>query len=556
MFQFEGFTLDVARRSLCAADRAVLLRPKSFEVLRYLVENADRLVTKEELIKAIWPNVVATDESLAHCVSEVRQALGDSKRTIIATMPLSGYRFTVPVLRVAANAAAPAPPYPPGSAGVPPASKQERATPVLPRDGMGVDLPSVAVLPFANLSGDPQQDYLSDGITEDITTELSRFSELMVIARNSAFQYKGKAADVRQVGRELGARYILEGSVRRIGDRIRIAAQLIDALTGAHRWGERYDRELHDIFAVQDEVARTIVAILAAHVKRAEVERVSLKPPAAWEAYDYYLRGAEAFLLHLGRRTKATLHEARRLLDQSLAIDPDYARAAAMLSETHFYAYIEPFDGDYLCPAALDRAFELAKTAVRVEPRLPQARAQLGYVLIYKREHDAGIAEFERAFALNPNYIDHRYAQALTYAGEPAKALEVLESSIRLDPFQPLCYSYGAIGLANYMLKRYREAVRMFRECSLRLPNMQLPHLWLAAAYAQSGQLEEARAEGAEVLRINSGFTIASWQRLAINLYYPPVTLICRATAGRLWRRSITKSWPLGLRVIASSMAS
>src|SRR5258705_4865136 len=218
--------------------------------------------------------------------------------------------------------------------------------------GPGLNRPSIAVLPFANLNRDPQQDYFSDGITEDITTELSRFSELIIIARNSAFQYKGKAVDIRQVGQELGARYVLEGSVRRSGDRIRITAQLVDAVTGVHRWAERYDRELVSVFAVQDEVARTIVAILAAHVKRAETERALLKPPAAWEAYDYYLRGAEAFFLHGNRRTKASLYDARRLLEQSLAIDPDYARAAAELSRTHLYAYFEPCDGDYLSPAA------------------------------------------------------------------------------------------------------------------------------------------------------------------------------------------------------------
>src|SRR5437899_2197195 len=219
MLQFEGYTLDTARNSLRAADREVALRSKCFELLRYLVENPDRLVTKEELLKAIWPNVVAADESLTHCVSEVRQAIGDSKQTIIATVPRRGYRFIAPVSRVATSAAA-AP----------------------------IDPPSVAVLPFAYLDGDPQQDYFSDGMTEDITTELSRFSELRVIARNSAFQYKGKAVDIRQVGRELGALYILEGSVRRSGDRIRITAQLIDATTGTHRWAERYDRELHDAF--------------------------------------------------------------------------------------------------------------------------------------------------------------------------------------------------------------------------------------------------------------------------------------------------------------------
>jgi adenylate cyclase len=511
MFQFEGFTLDIARRSLRAADRAVQLRPKSLEVLRYLVENADRLVTKEELIKAIWPNVVVTEESLTHCVSEVRQALGDSEQTIIATIPRSGYRFAAPVLRLAVNASAAPHPAPPEAESAPAWSDSgpRLQSPLL-------DRPSVAVLPLANLSGDPQQDYFSDGITEDIITELSRFSELLVIARNSSFQYKGKAVDIRQVGRELGARYVLEGSVRRVGDRIRIAAQLIDAMTGAHRWAERYDRELRDVFAVQDEVARAIVVTLAAHVNRAEIERALLKPPAAWEAYEYYLRGTEAFFLHINRRNKGSLYDARRLLEQSLAIDPSYARAAAMLSRTHVLAYTEPYDGDYLSSAALDRALELAETAVDLDARLPQARAQLGNVLIWKRQHDAAIAEFERALALNPNFIDYRYARALTFAGEPARAIEVLEAEMRLDPFQPLIYATNWLGEANYSLKRYGEAVRLFHECASRLPNLQWPHFRLAFAYALSGQLEGARKEAAEVLRINPAFTIESWKRLMV----------------------------------------
>jgi adenylate cyclase len=382
------------------------------------------------------------------------------------------------------------------------------------------DLPSIAVLPFTNLSGDPQQGYFSDGITEDIITELSRFSELLVIARNSSFQYKGKAVDIRRVGRELGARYVLEGSVRRSGDRIRITAQLIDAVTGTHRWAERYDRKLHDTFAVQDEVARAIVAILAAHVNRAEIERALLKPPAAWEAYEYYLRGAEAFFSHLNRRTKASLYDARRLLEQSLAIDPHYARAAAMLSWTHIHPYIEPFDCDYMLPAALDRALELAEMAVHLDARLPQAHAQLGHVLVFKRRHDDAIAEFERAFALNSNFFDRRFALALTYAGEPARAIEVQEANIRLDPFQSHVYAFTSVmGFANYMLKRYEEAVRSLRECASSLPNLQWPHVWLAAAYAQSGQHEAARAEAAEVLRINPGFTIERYKRLAVYKY-------------------------------------
>jgi len=515
MFRFKGYTLDIARTALRAADHEVELRPKSFEVLRYLLENADRTVTKEELMEAVWPNVVVTDHVLAHCVSEVRQAIGDLDQAIIKTIPRRGYRFTAPVLRVAASTAEPLPlPYSPqhageGREGAASAGFDSGARSQSPL----LDRPSVAVLPFANLSGDPQQDYFSDGITEDITTELSRFSELVVIARNSAFQYKGKAVDIRQVGRELGARYVLEGSVRRGGDRVRIAAQLIDAATGAHRWAERYDRELHDAFAVQDEVARTIVTTLAAHVNRAEIERALLKPPAAWEAYEYYLRGAEAF--NMSRRTKASLYDARRLFEQSLAIDPNYSRAAAMLSQTHFSGYIMPGDGDYLSPPALDRALELAQTAVHLDPRLPQARAQLGHVLLFKRQHDAAIAEFQRAFALNPNFIDFRYALALVYVGEPARAIEVLEAIIRLDPF-PWSPTFGQMGFANYVLKRYGDAVHWCREHISRMPIAHWSHVTLACACAQSGQLEEARAAAAEVLRINPGFTIESAKRILV----------------------------------------
>jgi adenylate cyclase len=518
MFQFEGYTLDVGRGSLRTAYGDVSLRPKAFEVLRYLVENADRLVTKQELIQAVWPSVIVTDEALTHCVSEARHAIGDGGQAIIKTVPRRGYRFAAAVSRTVANAVERQ------SAvseikGAPSASDASDAG-----RGLGTQLsdrPAVAVLPFTNLSGDPQQDYFSDGITEDIIAELSRFSELLVIARNSSFQYKGRAVDIRQVGRELGVRYVLEGSVRHSGDRVRITAQLIDAKTGAHRWAERYDRELHDVFAVQDEVARAIVSILAAHVNRAETERALLKPPAAWEAYDFYLRGAEAFFLHLSRRTKTSLYDARRLLEQSLAIDPHYPRAHVMLSWTYVYAYTEPFDCDYGSLAALDRAVELAETAVRLDPRLPQAHAQRGFVLLLKHQHDAAIAAFERAFALNPNFVDNRFALVLTYAGEPERAIEVLEAKLRLDPFRPLNYSLGNAGIAYYMLKRYGDAVRLLRECASCLPDIQAPHLWLACAYAQLGQIEEARAEAAEVLRINPGFTIEQWKR-GFNFYKYP----------------------------------
>ena len=511
MLQFEDYTLDLACGCLRTADREVELRPKSFEVLRYLVENADRLVTKDEIIKTVWPNVLVTDDSLTRCVSEVRRAIGDRDQKIIKTVPRRGYRFVARVSQVAAESRAVAQSaasvVKPVQANADPDQRLQQP----PR----LDRPSIAVLPFVNLSGEAQQEYFSDGMTEDIITELSRFSELLVMARNSTFQYKGRSVDVRQIGRELGASYVLEGSIRRSGDRVRINGQLIDAKTGAHRWAERYDRELNDMFAVQDEVARTIVTILAAHVNKAETERTLLKPPATWEAYDYYLRGAEAFSLQLAERSTELIYEARRLLEQSLAIDAGYARAYAMLARTHAYTYLEPRDGDYLSSVGLDRAHELAQKAVRLDANLPLAHSQLGWVLLFKRQHEAAIAEFEQALSLNPNFTDPSFGLGLLFSGEPGRAIEVLRANLRLDPFQNPS-RLGYMGHAFYMLMRYSEAVPPLRECASRLPNLRIVQLWLAAAYAQLGQLAEARAAAAEVLRIEPGFTIERRRRTAV----------------------------------------
>jgi adenylate cyclase len=434
-------------------------------------------------------------------VSDVRNAIGDSAQAMIKTIPRRGYRFAAPVSQAGATSASTQIPQSDAGAAGAFASLRDRS--------------SIAALPFINLSDDAQQEYFSDGITEDIITELSRFSELQVIARNSTFQYKGRLIDVRQIGRELGARYVLEGSIRRDGDRVRIAAQLVDSVSGAHRWAERYDRKITDVFAIQDEVARTIAALLAAHVNKAEAERTLLKPPAAWEAYDYYMRGADICSLHSRTGMVASLHEARRLLEQSIAIDPAYARAYAMLSWTHWWTYAEPLDGDYLRPAGLERALDLAKKAVQLDPELPQAHAQLGWVLVFARRHEDAIAAFERAFALNPNLVNNRFALALVFAGQPATAINVLAANIRLDPFQRDTW-LGFMANACYMLKRYREAVPLLREYGSRAPNVQIIHIWLAATYAQLGWTAEAKAEAAELLRMNPCFTIATWKATAV----------------------------------------
>ena len=329
LYLFEDFVLDTGKRELRRGADVVSVAPQVFDVLDYLIRNRERVVSKDDLVTAIWEGRIISDAALTTCLKAVRSAIGDSGegQRLIKTLPRKGFRF---VGRVREEQG--------------PGRTLDGGTPVEPpRPALALpDKPSIAVLAFTNMSGDPGQDYFSDGITEDIITGLSRFSELFVIARNSSFQYKGKSPDIRQVGRELGVRYVLEGSIRRAGDRVRISAQLIDAVTGAHRWAERYDRELKDVFAVQDEVSRAIVAILVAQVNKAEAERTLLKPPATWQAYDFFMRASDIFTAVRSSFNVADLYEARQLLERSISLDPNYARAYATLSYTHLLAWIYP----------------------------------------------------------------------------------------------------------------------------------------------------------------------------------------------------------------------
>ena len=380
------------------------------------------------------------------------------------------------------------------------------------------DKPSIAVLPFTNLSSDKEQDYFCDGITEDIITELSRFSELFVIARNSSFQYKGRFPDLPEVGRELGVRYVLEGSIRRVSERVRIAAQLIDATTGAHRWAERYDRTLEDVFAAQDEVARTIVTILTAHVRKAETERTRTNPPNSWQAYDYYLQAIDSlnrFNASLAADKVDELYEARRLLHLSLAIDPKYARSYACLAQTHGAAWLIRLDSDFLTAAARDQAHKFALKSSELDPRVPETHASLGLVFLAQQQLDASIAAFERAMALNHNYVDWIFGVALIQVGDSRRAIDIIKAYMRLDPLHAPLAS-ALLGLAHYMLKEYAQALTTLRACVSQAPNYRTGHVLLAATYAQMDMLEEARAEVDQVVRIEPNYTISGIARPTI----------------------------------------
>jgi adenylate cyclase len=501
-FHFGDMVLDTERRELRMGSRLLALEPLVFDLLEFLIRNRDHVVSRDELLARVWGGRIVSDSAIGARINAARRAICDDgqEQRWIRTIARKGFRFVGPVReeQVAAR------------------TSIELARPALALP----DKPSIAVLPFTNVSGDPEQEYFADGIVEDIITELARFSELFVIARNSAFQYKGKATDVRQVGRELGVRYVLEGSVRKSGNRLRISTQLIDTSTGAHCWAERYDREPEDVFAVQDEVVRTIAAILAAHVRKAETERTRAKAPNSWQAYDYYLQAADVLISFDASFSVQALYEARRLLKLSLAVDPNYARAYALLASAYEPAWVNPLDRDYLNSAVLDQAHQFANRAVELDKNLPLAHAVLGHVLMWKREHDASIAQFERAIALNPNYVDWRFGLALVLAGNSERAIEVLNAYMRLDPFHPPLAS-GLMGWAHFMLKQYSQALPVLRNFVAQTPNLRFGHFWLAATYAQLGDLKKARTEAAEVLRLQPNYTIDGMTRRIVTFKDP-----------------------------------
>ena len=371
------------------------------------------------------------------------------------------------------------------------------------------DKPSIAVLPFDNLSGDPEQQYFSDGIAEDIITDLSKVSGLFVIARNSAFTYRGRAVNVQEVSRALGVRYVLEGSVRKAGNRVRIVTQLIDGATAGHLWAERYDRDLTDIFAVQDEVTREIVSALAVKLTKGERRRLERKGTDNLEAYDHFLRGRQVFW----RRSKEANEEARVLLERAIALDPQFTSAYAMLAGVHALDYAnrwhDPPD------ESLRRAHELAQRAVAVDDDDPEAHWVLGLTYLSLRQHDRAIAEARRALALDPNFARAHIllGQVLQYAGRSRDAIEPLTAAMRLDPnYDDVLHHF--LAQAYFGLERYEEAAATLKRRLVRKPDTDISRVLLAACYGHLGRMEEAQAQWREVMRINPDYSLAHRRRV------------------------------------------
>ncbi len=371
--------------------------------------------------------------------------------------------------------------------------------------------PSIVVLPFVNISGDPEQEYFSDGITEDLITDLSKISGLFVIARNSAFTYKGKNVKVDEVGRELGVRYLLEGSVRKAKDRIRITAQLVDATTGGHIWAERYDRELEDIFALQDEVTQEIVSVLAVKLTEDEQYQRLCKCNFAcnMDAYDYYLRGLEYML----RFKKDTNAEARALFEKAIEMEPKYTLAYTMLGQTYLNDWKFGWLADY---QSIERAYELANKAIELHDVLSEAHGLLGEVYLWKHQHGEAIAELERAVSLDPNDAEvlMGLGNVLTWAGRPEEAIGYITKAMRNNPIYPAYYLWN-MGHAYYLMEEYEEAIAAFERAINIDPNFWPSHVYSALSYGVLGREEEARSAVAEVLKLDPDFSLETLCRRA-----------------------------------------
>jgi TolB-like protein/Tfp pilus assembly protein PilF len=477
VYQFGDCSLDTEGLELTRRGDLVALEPQVFRLIVCLIENRGRVVSKDELIDMVWDGRIVSDGALTTRINSARNAVGDDGKIqgVIKTFPRRGFRFVADVVEAGPVASAPA------------------AEPLpLP------DKPSIAVLAFENLSGDPEQEYFADGLAEDIITGLSKFHWFFVIARNSSFTYKGSAVDVKQVAEELGVQYVMEGSVRKAGSRVRITAQLIDAPTGRHIWAERYDRDLEDIFAVQDEITQAIVGEVAPSFISAEAKRVERKEPESFDAWDYCMRG-NWYLLHRG---KDDIAEARRLFEAALEQDPNSTMALNGLAVT--LGWMINFGWADDPGEARTTALAAARRAVELDDNDAEAHIALGLINFYMDQIDAAVAAGRRALELNPNLAaaEAWLGMFQSWAGDYGEAIEHAEKAQRLSPRDSFSIGNFARTTAEYGAGHYEQAVEWAKKMIEITPDFPAAWFYLAISLGNLDRLEEARAAGDQILRM------------------------------------------------------
>jgi TolB-like protein/Flp pilus assembly protein TadD len=492
-FIFEDYALDTDRRELYRGSDALTIAPQVFDLLDYLIRNRERVVSKDDLINVIWNGRAVSDAALTTRLNVARSVISDSgqEQRLIKTLPRKGFRFIGPVVETAGQ----------GDDGVadPPV---ETAKPALTLPGR----PSIAVLPFQNLSGDPEQDYFADGMVQDIITALSQVTSLFVIARNSSFTYKGRAVDFKQIGCELGVRYVLEGSVRKAGGRVRISGQLIEASTGAHLWAEKFDGALQDVFELQDAVTEWVVGAIESSVKQAEINRARAKPTSNLDAYDYYLRALRQVTLYTSEASAAAMDNLR----QAIALDPEYALAKAFLSMTYMTNWIQGWgtSGDP------ERGLAAAREAIGQDASNPSVLRCAGHTLGFWGDHDRSIAVLEKAARLNVNGSDILMSLGWVkcYAcADTDRAITHFERAMRLSPRDPeMASMLTGIAFGHLIAGHNEEALAFAQQSIDEGPKFTSGHRVKITALTRLGRPQEARAAAEVLLTFDPEFTIAS----------------------------------------------
>ncbi|VIO75653.1 Transcriptional regulator HilA [Bradyrhizobium ivorense] len=500
-YQFEEFALDTDRRELQRGSDVVSIAPQVFDLLEHLIRNRERVVSKDDLIKAVWNGRIVSEAALTTRLNAVRAAIGDSgeAQRLIKTLPRKGFRFVGPVREL------------PMSAGA--AITDRPAEPPRPAALTLPDRPSIAVLPFTSLSSDPEQDYFADGVVEDITTALSRFRWLFVIARNSSFSYKGRPVDVKQVGRELGVRYVLQGSVRKGGHRMRIAGQLIDADTGVHLWADHFEGPIEDMFDLQDNLASSVVGAIAPKLQREAIKRARRKPTESLDAYDHYLRG----LTKARWSDNAANSEALRLFTKAIELDRSLACAYGMAA----WCYVRRKANGWIDDHARERAeaTRLARKAVDLGADDPAALYVGAYALAFiAEEFDDAAAFIDRALAINPNFAQAWGTSAWlrVWRGEPDLVFEHAAHAMRLNPLDPSTQheAHGAMAYAHFLAGRHDAAASCAENALRDHPAYLLSLCVFAAGSALAGRLGPARGAVLQARQCNPNLRAATLREL------------------------------------------
>lgn len=500
---FDDCVLDLERRELARASQVVATAPQVFDLLVYLAENRERVGSRDDLIGAVWGGRIISESTLASHINAVRKAVGDNgnEQRVIRTVARKGFRFIADITSTAQETMG-------LPAGPPPLPESAMAGPALPAK------PSIAVLPFVNLSADPEQDYLADGVVEDIIAALSQNRWLFVVARNSSFTYKSRVVDVKQVGRELGVRYVLEGSWRTAKGgpaahhRVRITGQLIDATTGAHHWAGRFEGVLDDIFELQDQVTQSVVGAIAPQLERAEIERAIRKPTGSLDAYDYYLRGMAK--LHQG--TRETIDQALPLFHQAIRSDPNFAPAHAMAAWCHCWRKVNGWMSDR--PREMAEGASLARRAIELDKSDAVALTRAGHALSHLTgDLPAGIALLDKALVLNPNLAAAWFLGAFLrlWHGETDEAIEHFAHGMRLSPLDPELYRMQAgMATAHLFMGRYDAAITWSEKALRDLPSFLMAVAIVAASHALAGRTEEARSSMAHLRELDPTLRVSN----------------------------------------------